>query len=61
MVLSNYNMSQKYIYRIIHYCSCFIECIKRVERKQLNARLVEHYIAFFVTSLINSITQDDEC
>ena len=27
-------------------CSCFIECIKQVGEKQLNARHAEHFIAF---------------
>ena len=33
----------------------FFEFIKRVEKKRSNARLVEHFIYFFATSLINSI------
>ena len=31
---------------ILHECSCFIEFIKRVEKKRSNARLAEHFICF---------------
>ena len=34
--------------------TCFIEFIKPVEEKRLNARLVKHFITFFATSLMNS-------
>ena len=29
-----------------HVCSCFIEFIKRVDKKRSNARLAEHLVAF---------------
>ena len=39
----------------------FIEFIKRVREKRSNARLAEHFISFFATSLINSIIKEHEC
>ena len=42
-------------------CSCFIEFIYRDLGKAINARHAEHFIAFFATSLINSIKQEHEC
>ena len=38
--------------------SCIIEFIKQVGNKRQNVRLAEHFIAFFATSLINSILQE---
>ena len=38
-----------------------IEFIKSVGENRSNVRLAEHFIAFFATSLINSITQVQEC
>ena len=34
------------VYRILHECPCFIEFIKQVGEKRLNARLAEHFISF---------------
>ena len=50
-----------YIGDLLHECSYFVKFMKRVWVKRLNARLAEHYISFFATSLLNSIIQENEC
>ena len=54
-----YFVSHLDIQRILHECSCFIEFIKR--DGESDARLAEHFITFFATSLINSKIQEHEC
>ena len=48
--------SSEFTQRILHECSCFIEFIKQVEDEACQA-----FYHIFATSLINSITQEQEC
>ena len=38
-----------------------LNLLNELGKRDKNARLVEHFISFFATSLINSIIQEHEC